>query len=125
MRTLSIVTRRGQSTLEYAILFSAMIVTAVVMQPYLKRAIQGRWKASADQVGDQFTTGQFHTVETRQHGFRAESTGTTGTISPTGEGAVKAWSRSDLKNFGDDSSKLTAAEIGKLGGKIATDYYNS
>jgi uncharacterized protein (UPF0333 family) len=49
--------KRGQSTLEYAVLIVVIIAALVAMQVYLKRGIQGRTRESADQIGEQFSPG--------------------------------------------------------------------
>lgn len=49
--------RKGQSTLEYAVLIVVIIAALVAMQVYLKRGIQGRMRESADQIGEQFSPG--------------------------------------------------------------------
>jgi len=47
--------RRGQSSLEYAV-YSAVILGVIIsMMLYFKRGVQGRWKEAADSVGDQFS----------------------------------------------------------------------
>lgn len=48
-------TKRGQSTLEYAILVVVVIMALIAIQAYLKRGIQGRMRDSADQIGEQFS----------------------------------------------------------------------
>ncbi len=48
-------TRRGQSTLEYAILIVIVIGALIAIQFYIKRGIQGRFKQSTDDIGDQFS----------------------------------------------------------------------
>jgi len=50
-------TKRGQSTLEYAILVVVVIMALIAIQAYLKRGIQGRMRESADQIGEQFAPG--------------------------------------------------------------------
>lgn len=50
----SLIKRRGQSTLEYAILIVVVIMALVGMQAYLKRGLSGRMRDSADQIGGQF-----------------------------------------------------------------------
>lgn len=52
MRKLS---RRGQSTLEYAILILIVIVALLAMQTYLKRGIQGRMRESSDNIGEAYS----------------------------------------------------------------------
>ena len=49
--------KRGQSTLEYAVLIVVIIAALVAMQVYLKRGIQGRMRESSDQIGEQFSPG--------------------------------------------------------------------
>ena len=55
--------KRGQSTLEYAVLIVVIIAALIAMQVYLKRGIQGRMRESSDQIGDQFSPG--YTVSNR------------------------------------------------------------
>jgi len=50
--------RRGQSTLEYAILISVVIAALLAMAAYLKRGLQGKYKESADDIGEAFSPGQ-------------------------------------------------------------------
>jgi cytoskeletal protein RodZ len=49
--------RRGQSTLEYAILIVIVIGALIAIQFYIKRGVQGRFKSSTDDIGDQFSPG--------------------------------------------------------------------
>ena len=44
----------GQSTIEYAVLVMIIIGVFVATSNYVKRGIQGRWKAAVDDVGDQY-----------------------------------------------------------------------
>jgi len=44
-------TSRGQSTAEYVILVSIVIASAVAMQTYVKRGLQGKVKDVTDNVG--------------------------------------------------------------------------
>jgi hypothetical protein len=46
--------RRGQSILEYTVLIVIIIGVFVAMKDYIKRGIQGRWKTSVDDLGDQY-----------------------------------------------------------------------
>jgi uncharacterized protein (UPF0333 family) len=47
--------RRGQSTLEYAILILIVIVALLAMQVYLKRGVQGRMRESTDNIGEAYS----------------------------------------------------------------------
>lgn len=51
--------RRGQSTLEYALLIAAVVAGLVMMQIYLKRGVGGRIKSGADDIGEQFDPAAF------------------------------------------------------------------
>ncbi len=48
---------KGQSTLEYAVLIVIVIGALLSIQVYIKRGISGRLKQAADDIGDQFSTG--------------------------------------------------------------------
>lgn len=50
-------TKRGQTTLEYAILIGVIVAGLIAMQVYLKRGFQGKLKESADSMGSQFSPG--------------------------------------------------------------------
>ena len=47
--------KRGQSTLEYAIIFVAILVAFLFIQTYVRRAVQGRLRSASDDVGDQYS----------------------------------------------------------------------
>ena len=52
-----LINKRGQSTLEYAILVVIVILALIGIQSYLKRGISGRMRESTDQIGEQFEAG--------------------------------------------------------------------
>lgn len=59
--------KKGQSTLEYAVLIIIIIGALLSIQVYIKRGIQGRLKSATDDIGDQFSVGntnvfKVHTV---------------------------------------------------------------
>src|SRR5271170_1419508 len=56
--------KRGQSTLEYAVLIVVIIGALLTIQVYIKRGIQGRLKSSADDIGDQYSDGNTNSVKT-------------------------------------------------------------
>ena len=49
--------RKGQSTLEYAILILIVIVALLAMQVYLKRGLQGRMRESSENIGTAYSPG--------------------------------------------------------------------
>ena len=56
--------KRGQSTLEYAILIIIIIGALLSIQVYIKRGVQGRLKQASDDIGDQFSVGNQNTILT-------------------------------------------------------------
>jgi Flp pilus assembly pilin Flp len=54
--------KRGQSTLEYAVLIVVIIGALLAMQAYIKKGVQGRLKSAADDIGDQFSPGNTNEV---------------------------------------------------------------
>lgn len=58
--------RKGQSTLEYAVLIVIIIAALLAMNQYIKRGLQGRLKSSADDIGDQFSPGNTNVHRTVQ-----------------------------------------------------------
>jgi len=46
--------RKGQSTLEYSVLIAIVVAALLAMQIYMKRGVQGKLRAAADDIGQQF-----------------------------------------------------------------------
>ena len=46
--------KKGQTTLEYIVLIIIVLGALLAIQHYLKRGLQGRWKAAMDDMGDQY-----------------------------------------------------------------------
>ena len=55
--------RRGQSTLEYAVLIVVIIGALLTIQVYIKRGVQGRLKSAADDIGDQYSDGNTNVIK--------------------------------------------------------------
>ena len=49
--------RRGQTTLEYAILIGVIVAGLIAMQVYVKRGYMGKMRENADDMGKQFAPG--------------------------------------------------------------------
>lgn len=49
--------KRAQSTLEYAIIVAVVVGALLAMQVYIKRGIQGRVRSSTDSIGEQYSAG--------------------------------------------------------------------
>ncbi len=55
--------KRGQSTLEYVVLVVVIIGALLSIQVYIKRGVQGRLKSAADDIGDQYSTGNTNMIK--------------------------------------------------------------
>ncbi len=49
--------KKGQSTLEYAILIIIILGALLSIQSYIKRGLQGRLQQATDDIGEQFSVG--------------------------------------------------------------------
>ena len=45
---------KAQSTVEYTVFIIVIMAALLSIQIYFKRGVQGRWKANADSMGDQY-----------------------------------------------------------------------
>ena len=66
--------KKGQSTLEYAILIIIIIGALLSIQVYIKRGVQGRLKGAADDIGDQFSVGNTNVVKVTHTGSQSRDT---------------------------------------------------
>ena len=55
--------KKGQSTLEYAILIIIIVGALLTVQNYIKRGIQGRLKSATDDIGEQFSPGNMNALK--------------------------------------------------------------
>ena len=46
--------RKGQTILEYTVIFIIILGVLIAMKDYIKRGVQGRWKSATDSFGDQY-----------------------------------------------------------------------
>ena len=66
--------KRGQSTLEYAVLIVVIIGALLTVQNYVKRGVQGRLKSASDDIGDQFSPGNTNEI---RHTYTSSSSNET------------------------------------------------
>ena len=66
--------KRGQSTLEYAVLIVVIIGALLTLQVYIKRGVQGRLKSAADDIGDQYSDGNTNEIKTTNRSSNTEET---------------------------------------------------
>lgn len=86
--------KKGQGILEYAMILAIVVAVIVAIQIYVKRAVEGKFKQSADQIGEQFTTAETYTIETQSQSSRREQT-LANLDTPT-----KGWTRSEIQGGG-------------------------
>ena len=53
-----LINRKGQSTLEYAMIIMVIAAGIIAMQVYMKRGIQGKLRSSTDSIGKQYSAGK-------------------------------------------------------------------
>jgi len=66
--------KRGQSTLEYAVLIVVIIGALLTIQVYIKRGVQGRLESAADDIGDQYSDGNTNEIKTTVRVSNSEET---------------------------------------------------
>jgi len=61
---------KGQTFIEYMAIITCVTVALLAMQHYIQRAVQGRLRSAADQIGDQYApakvTGEMTTTINRE-----------------------------------------------------------
>lgn len=100
---------KAQAITEYAVLLGIIVLAIVLIQVYLKRSIQGKFKSTADDIGEQFTTGERYTVQTVQQSARQERSGN-GTIADLNN----TWSSSVIQNAANGSIANITNDINAL-----------
>jgi len=81
--------KRGQSTLEYAVLIVVIIAALIAMQVYLKRGLQGRIRESSDQIGESYSPG--YTVSNRTTTSASSVTETRGASGSVNTDITNQW----------------------------------
>ena len=93
--------RKGQSTVEYALIIAVVVAGLLLMQHYVKRGYAGGLKSASDEMGDQFDPAAYSgNLTTHQESHtqqevkdRASTTTYTGeqVSQKTGDEHVGAW----------------------------------
>ena len=104
--------KRGQSTLEYAVLTVVIIGALLTLQVYIKRGVQGRLKSAADDIGDQYSDGNTNEIRTTNRSSNTEETFNAGvsTTNIVGKGEITNTTvnsvivNSSQENWGSNSS---------------------
>ncbi len=122
--------RKGQVILEGVLLWVIIAIVLIGMAVFFQRAIRGRMFSTANQVGEQFTTGQFYSTESRFSSSRDEAVGTDGNLEfdPKSGGTAAdfeaTWSNSTIREKLPDEIANLPTNIGTttpsaIGGKVA------
>ena len=91
--------KRGQSTLEYAVLIIVIVGALLTIQVYIKRGVQGRLKSAADDIGDQYSDGNMNEIKTTRRGSNTEEMFNAGTsVSNTERESTNTTANSVLLN---------------------------
>lgn len=75
--------KRGQSTLEYALIVAVIIAGLLMMQHYVKRGYSGKLKSAADDMGEQFDPAAYSANFTVRSLSQANQTVKAGTTTST------------------------------------------
>lgn len=75
--------RKGQSTLEYAVLIIIVIGALLSIQIYIKRGVQGRLKSATDDIGDQYSPGNTNVFMKTIHKSKKQEVYTAGLSTTT------------------------------------------
>jgi Flp pilus assembly pilin Flp len=98
---------KGQAITEYAVLLGIIVLALVLVQVYLKRSVQGRFKSNADDIGEQWTTGANYTLQTVQQSARNENSG----VALAGTTLNQTWSRSEIQTSAIGVPNITATGV--------------
>lgn len=97
--------RKGQSTLEYALIIAVVVGGLLLMQHYVKRGYAGRLKGAADQMGEQYDpamySGNFTVNEVTRSNQTVNKDITTTNYTQylsnrTGNETIKSWDNQQL-----------------------------
>ena len=99
--------RKAQSSLEYAVLIAIVAGGLIAMQVYVKRAFQGNMQSSADDMGEQFSIDALENLNYSYH-TRGDSheTFTTGVTRSELIGAgetSESWSNVTIREFSEET----------------------
>lgn len=91
--------QKGQTLLEFAVLFIVLVGALFAMQKYIKRGVQGKWKESIDGMGKQYDpSGNMETTWTLY-----SNSETNVDIIPEPQG-YRTW-RTDISNISENKTE--------------------
>ena len=92
--------KKGQNTLEYAVLIAVIVAALIAMQRYINRGMQGKLKASADDIGKQFDFGRSNSNYTEASVSYTNETFLNGARNTTYVDLTTKATDDDVKNVG-------------------------
>ncbi len=97
--------KKGQNTLEYAIVIAVIVAALIAMQTYIKRGIQGKMKASTDDIGEQYSPQNTNGNTTTSLTASSSETITGGAAPSTATNTTQVQNRSTNENVSDFQSE--------------------
>lgn len=91
--------RKGQTALEFMVLFIVVIAAFMAMQKYIRRGVQGKWKETIDGMGKQYDPSGNLTVSSS-----LSSNAETNVNIINEEGGFRTW-RTDTMNMTEDKNE--------------------
>ncbi len=112
--------RKGQSTMEYAILIAVVVGALVAMQIYIKRGIQGKLRSSADSIGEQYSAGKMTSKYTTEQIGEMKTKETFG-LADDGTGRAKGVSKYQVTTAAEIDRTATGADAEKVTKKLSDE----
>ena len=99
--------KKGQSTLEYAVVIVVVLAALLAIQVYVRRSIQGKLRSSTDSIGEQYSAGNTTSKYT---------TSQTGNMATQEKfGLTKGVSRSEVTAAASVTRSATGSDAEKIG----------
>jgi len=100
--------KRAQSTLEFTYLALIIIAALLAMQIYMKRGMEGRYRAAADQLGAQYAPEHTTSTITMEHSSLTKTTTTSTEEEVEGVEKIKTETYAETlsdqqKNYGEEN----------------------
>ena len=102
-----LIKRKGQSTLEYAMIIMVIAAGIIAMQVYMKRSVQGKLRESTDSIGKQYSAGKTASLVTTEKKETSKTKEAFG-VSGRGISRYEILEVSDIEQTatGDDAEKI-------------------
>lgn len=97
--------KKGQNTLEYTIVIAVIVAALIAMQTYIKRGIQGKMKASTDDIGEQYSPQNTNGSTTTSLNATSTETITGGAQPTTATNTTQTQNRNTNENVSDFQSE--------------------